>query len=382
MIRLAKPETSDTPMIQTSILVPFQSLPGEGWEPDATHSEPTRPSLIPDWLQAPAPTVMGRLSDWSLPDTGFAWDYHLMAPGESTEWQETGLRLDLHGADLVSRLNRLEPGNGMVDVIPDAIDALTDHIARQTRHLYPAPTPIFSLSLGEDHSLQIAVELLVLGNLENVIHAQAPTEAPLALLQRGETIYLAPGDEVGGRGVKEVATAFGLSLLAALPQPMLANVNPPILPIVKTTPASEGNLREVPMQTPLNGQDPVYANTNLLGQAREGNTEIVVDVSDQRARLYVDGQLALDTPVSTARAGKYTPRGTFNITQKVKSGKRSTIYGCLLPYWMRLDQSAIGLHVGELPGAPASAGCIRLPVESASLIFAAAASGTKVVVQS
>ena len=92
----------------------------------------------------------------------------------------------------------------------------------------------------------------------------------------------------------------------------------------------------------------------------------------------VGGQLAVDTPISTARAGKHTPRGTFKITQRVRTGKTSTIYGCSLPYWMRLDQSAIGMHVGELPGYPASAGCIRLPHDVAPLIFNATKSGTTV----
>ena len=75
-----------------------------------------------------------------------------------------------------------------------------------------------------------------------------------------------------------------------------------------------------------------------------------------------------------------TTRGTFKITQRVESGKTSTIYGCSLPYWMRLDQSAIGMHVGELPGYPASAGCVRLPAQIAPLIFGATQSGTTVKV--
>ena len=51
-----------------------------------------------------------------------------------------------------------------------------------------------------------------------------------------------------------------------------------------------------------------------------------------------------------------------------------------MPYWNRLDQSAIGMHTGQLPGYPASHGCIRLPDESARFIFDNAPKGTTVQV--
>ena len=123
-----------------------------------------------------------------------------------------------------------------------------------------------------------------------------------------------------------------------------------------------------------------YINQALLDLGKSGNStkKIVVDVSKQRAYLLVDGQIAIDTAVSTARTGKYTPRGEFKITERVQSGKTSTIYGCSLPYWQRLGDSAVGMHIGDLPGYPASAGCIRLPHSVAPVIFANTASGVTV----
>ncbi len=109
-----------------------------------------------------------------------------------------------------------------------------------------------------------------------------------------------------------------------------------------------------------------------------GQREVIVDINKQRAYLLVGGVIAVNAPVSTARSDKYTPRGSFRITQRVRSGKTSTIYGCDLPFWMRLDYSAIGLHVGELPGYPASAGCVRLSKEGAGLIFDNTSSGVSV----
>jgi len=120
----------------------------------------------------------------------------------------------------------------------------------------------------------------------------------------------------------------------------------------------------------------------ILARASTASTRVVVDISKQRAYLLVGGQVAVDTPVSTARPGKHTPRGTFRISQRVPSGKVSTIYGVEMPYWMRLDNSVFGMHAGYLPGYPASAGCIRLPSNVAPAIFSATQSGTQVAIYS
>lgn len=124
-----------------------------------------------------------------------------------------------------------------------------------------------------------------------------------------------------------------------------------------------------------------FVNHPLLeARGETGKKKVIVDVATQRAYLLIDNMVAIDTAVSTARAGKETPRGTFKITQRVAEGKTSTIYGCDLPYWQRLDSSAIGMHVGDLPGYAASAGCIRLPQSVAPILFAHTASGVTVEV--
>jgi lipoprotein-anchoring transpeptidase ErfK/SrfK len=40
-----------------------------------------------------------------------------------------------------------------------------------------------------------------------------------------------------------------------------------------------------------------------------------------------------------------------------------------MPYFMRLNCSAIGMHSGHVTGSPASHGCIRLPYEKAQKFF-------------
>jgi len=123
-------------------------------------------------------------------------------------------------------------------------------------------------------------------------------------------------------------------------------------------------------------------NPMVLSQSTKGNTRLVIDIADQRGYLLVDGKIAVDTPVSTARPGKYTPRGTFSMSQRVRSGKYSTIYGVEMPYWMRLGGTVFGVHAGHLPGYPASAGCIRLPASAAEVVFDNTTYGTKVSIYS
>lgn len=123
-----------------------------------------------------------------------------------------------------------------------------------------------------------------------------------------------------------------------------------------------------------------YVNHKLLEVEKESDRKIIVDIGRQRAFLVVDDLIAIDTAVSTARRGKYTPRGTFHITEKVKSGKVSTIYHVYMPNWMRLSRTTVGMHTGDLPGYPASAGCIRLPQSVAPILYEHASSGTRVEV--
>ncbi len=123
-------------------------------------------------------------------------------------------------------------------------------------------------------------------------------------------------------------------------------------------------------------------NHMVLNQSNKGNTRLVIDIADQRGYLLVNGKVAVNTPVSTARPGKYTPRGSFSMSQRVRTGKVSTIYGVEMPYWMRLSGTAFGVHAGHLPGYPASAGCIRLPASAAQVIFDNTTYGTKVNIYS
>ena len=138
------------------------------------------------------------------------------------------------------------------------------------------------------------------------------------------------------------------------------------------------------------------------------NSRVEILLKQQRGRLYINGQIAMDFPVCSGRFGGHeTPRGTFHISQKVKEyrsnrygfyvdehdnfvkggaeagkpGPAGTCFkGASLPYWMRFN-GAIGLHVGEVHREGESHGCVRVPEEACSILFDKLAIGSTVVVK-
>ena len=100
----------------------------------------------------------------------------------------------------------------------------------------------------------------------------------------------------------------------------------------------------------------------------EPDTLVTIDLSSQRAWVTKQGKVIASTSVSTGREGYRTPAGRYVITDKHRS-HTSTLYHVAMPWFMRLNCSAIGLHSGYVTGRPASHGCIRLPYEKAKLFF-------------
>jgi len=106
-------------------------------------------------------------------------------------------------------------------------------------------------------------------------------------------------------------------------------------------------------------------------RATEGEVEILVSVPLQTVYVYRGGALIGVSTASTGRAGYDTPVGRFAILQK-KVDHRSNLYDdAPMPFMQRLTWDGIALHAGEIPGYPASHGCIRLPAPFARHLFAA-----------
>ena len=107
---------------------------------------------------------------------------------------------------------------------------------------------------------------------------------------------------------------------------------------------------------------------------------ITVDLSEQYAFLWRNGKIVLATPISSGRRSHPTPRGRYLVTNKYRSWE-STLYPAKMPFFLRLSCSDFGLHMGRLPGYPASHGCIRLPERSARKLYASVPIGTLVEIE-
>ena len=107
---------------------------------------------------------------------------------------------------------------------------------------------------------------------------------------------------------------------------------------------------------------------------------IVLSIAEQRLYAYHDGQIVAWSNVSTGKAGKDTPLGTFRVSQKHIDHFSNKYNNAPMPYFMRLTDAGVGFHAGILPGYAASHGCIRLPFEMAKLLYDHTPSGTAVTV--
>ena len=146
-----------------------------------------------------------------------------------------------------------------------------------------------------------------------------------------------------------------------------------------------------------------------LERTDPANSHVEILLKEQRGRLYINGEIAMDFPVCTGRVGgSETPRGTFRITEK-KVEHRSSRYGCFvddednlvkanvtssqkppkgthfkgskMDYWMRFN-GAIGMHVGNIVERNSlSHGCVRLPVEPSEILYSKLEVGSKVIVK-
>ncbi len=138
-------------------------------------------------------------------------------------------------------------------------------------------------------------------------------------------------------------------------------------------------------------------------------SRVVISLSKQRAYLLRGEDLAIDSPISSGKRAGSTPTGRFSVTEKDKD-HRSSIYGDFkdakgrtvragvslkidsapsgtryvgapMKWFMRLTNDGVGMHVGILPGYPASHGCIRMPPQAAEMFFNRVKLGTPVEIR-
>ena len=104
-------------------------------------------------------------------------------------------------------------------------------------------------------------------------------------------------------------------------------------------------------------------------RAPTGPVEIVVSIPQQVAYIYRNNVLIGLTTVSTGRPGHETPTGRFPILEKHRDHRSSLYNDAPMPFMQRLTMGGIALHAGQIPGHPASHGCVRLPLDFARILF-------------
>ena len=102
-----------------------------------------------------------------------------------------------------------------------------------------------------------------------------------------------------------------------------------------------------------------------------GEVEARIDLSDQEMTVLLDGTPLYFGPVSTARAGKFTPLGLYGV-QSMKRMHYSTLYNNAPMPWSIFFSGNFAIHGTDQTarlGAPASAGCIRLHPDDAETLY-------------
>jgi len=156
----------------------------------------------------------------------------------------------------------------------------------------------------------------------------------------------------------------------------------------------------------ISSQAPLKVNQSVLKQATPDNTRIVVSLPKQRAYLMISDEIVADGPISSGKSGHSTPSGHFTVMEK-DPNHHSTLYGNFVDgsgrvvragvsaridsapsgthfagapmlWFLRLTGEGVGMHIGILPGYPASHGCIRESADGAKLFYDHAKVGTPV----
>jgi len=155
-------------------------------------------------------------------------------------------------------------------------------------------------------------------------------------------------------------------------------------------------------------QEPLKVNEALLKQCTPDTVHITVSLTKQRAYLMLDDQIVADGPISSGKRGHDSPAGNFKVLEK-DPDHRSTVYGDFvdaqgrvvragissridsapsgthyvgapMKWFLRLTDEGVGMHIGILPGYPASHGCIRESADGAKLFYDHVKVGTPVTV--
>ena len=110
-----------------------------------------------------------------------------------------------------------------------------------------------------------------------------------------------------------------------------------------------------------------------------GPLVIIISLPDQTLSAYRNGIRVAYSSISSGTKGRSTPAGVFTILEKEVTHFSNKYHHAPMPYMQRLTWQGVALHGGDLPGYPASHGCIRLPREFARRLYSLTTRGTTVI---
>jgi len=111
-----------------------------------------------------------------------------------------------------------------------------------------------------------------------------------------------------------------------------------------------------------------------------GPVVIVVDLPEQVLYVYRNGVRIGRSSISSGKARHHTPTGVFTILQKNIKHTSTIFKNASMPYMERLTWGGVAIHAGNLPGYPASHGCVRMPLDFAQKLYTVTSDGTTVVI--
>jgi hypothetical protein len=106
----------------------------------------------------------------------------------------------------------------------------------------------------------------------------------------------------------------------------------------------------------------------------------VVSINNQRITVYNKNGRLTGASVSSGQSGHETPQGIFSVIGKEKEHFSNLYNDAPMPNMQRITWSGVALHAGNLPGYPASHGCIRLPYDFSARLYNLTKMGTRVIV--
>lgn len=107
---------------------------------------------------------------------------------------------------------------------------------------------------------------------------------------------------------------------------------------------------------------------------------LIASIADQHVSIYNHNGLVVRSAISTGMAGHPTPKGIFSIIGRERFHRSNIYSGAPMPFMQRITWSGIAMHLGVVPGHPASHGCVRLPAAFAAKLWGMTRIGERVVI--